>query len=101
MEKSIDLQNYLNQNLSCTFTPTLKSIIFNKDECEDEILPILNKENKKNHKEIIPKIKNKLIYDYTDTNDFIDFTNSINDKDLDTYLKKHQEYYTKTKSHSN
>ena len=93
MEKSMDLQNYLDNNLSCAFPISLKSIIFNEDECKDEVLPILNKENKKNHKEIIPKIKTKLIYDYTDSNDFEDFTNSINDKDLNIYLKKHQEYY--------
>lgn len=93
MEKSMDLQNYLDNNLSCAFPISLKSIIFNENEHEDEILPILNKENKKNHKEIIPKIKTKLIYDYTDFNDFEDFTNCINDKDLNTYLKKHQEYY--------
>lgn len=93
MEKSIELQKYLNKKLSCTLPLNLKSIIFNEDEHEDEILPIINKENKKNHKEIIPKIKTKLIYDYTDFNDFEDFTNCINDKDLNTYLKKHQEYY--------
>ena len=93
MEKSIELQKYLNKKLSCTFPLNLKSIIFNEDEHEDEILPIINKENKKNHKEIIPKIKTKLIYDYTDFNDFEDYTNCINDKDLNTYLKKHQEYY--------
>lgn len=93
MEKSIELQKYLNKKLSCTFPLNLKSIIFNEDEHEDEILPIINKENKKNHKEIIPKIKTKLIYDYTDFKDFEDFTNCINDKDLNTYLKKHQEYY--------
>ena len=66
----------------------LKIYYCNEDEHEDEILPIINKENKKNHKEIIPKIKTKLIYDYTDFNDFEDFTNCINDKDLNTYLKK-------------
>ena len=93
MEKSIELQKYLNKKLSYTLPLNLKSIIFNEDEHEDEILPIINKENKKNHKEIIPKIKTKLIYDYTDFNDFEDFTNCINDKDLNTYLKKHQEYY--------
>ena len=93
MEKSIELQKYLNKKLSCTLPLNLKSIIFNEDEHEDEILPIINKENKKNHKEIIPKIKTKLIYDYTDFKDFEDFTNCINDKDLNTYLKKHQEYY--------
>ena len=101
MNKNNELKIYLEKNLpkkskniSCGIACSLKCIIFEEDEEEtiDEILPILNQENKKAHKEIFPSKKEKLIYDYEDRNDFEDFTNKINDENIDTYLKKHQEY---------
>jgi hypothetical protein len=97
-----ELQKYINKHLkpkpkrlSHSIANSIKCIFF--EECDedsdiDELLPILNKENKKSHKEIVTKKQEKLIYDYIDLNDFEDFTNSINDKDLKTYIHKHQEY---------
>ena len=85
------------QSFSCSIAHSIKCIFFEEDECNDfndidELLPILNKESKKNHKEIEIKKQDKLIYDYIELNDFEDFTNNINDKDLSTYIKKHEEY---------